>query len=68
MAKPLVSDALWELIEPLHELLLLKLNEAELIDWTRAAIDSSQMRAWAFGGCQDRPARPTAPGAAPSII
>src|SRR6266545_7707583 len=32
----------------LHELLLAKLDEAELIDWSRAAIDSSQVRA--FGG------------------
>jgi transposase len=32
----------------LHELLLAKLNEADLIDWSRAAIDSSHVRA--FGG------------------
>ena len=32
----------------LHELLLAKLREAELIDWSRAAIDSSHVRA--FGG------------------
>jgi transposase len=37
----------------LHELLLAKLNEAELIDWSLAAIDSSHMRA--FGGREDRP-------------
>ena len=50
----------------LHELLLAKLNEAALIDWSRAAIDSSHVRA--FGGAP-RPARArsTAPGAAPSI-
>jgi transposase len=49
----------------LHELLLARLNEAELIDWSRAAIDSSHVRA--FGGAK-RPARArsTAPGAAPS--
>ncbi len=49
----------------LHELLLAKLNEAELIDWSRAAIDSSHVRA--FGGAR-RPARArsTAPDAAPS--
>ena len=38
----------------LHEVLLAKLNEAALIDWSRAAIDSSQVRA--FGGAP-RPAR-----------
>jgi transposase len=50
----------------LHELLLAKLNEADLIDWSRAVIDSSHVRA--FGGAP-RPvrARSTAPGAAPSI-
>jgi transposase len=37
----------------LHELLLAKLNEADRIDWSRAAIDSSHVRA--FGGRQDRP-------------
>src|SRR6266487_2705232 len=37
----------------LHELLLAKLNEAERIDWSRAAIDSSHVRA--FGGAK-RPA------------
>ena len=34
----------------LHELLLAKLNEADLIDWSRAAIDSSHVRA--FGGAK----------------
>ena len=50
----------------LHELLLAKLNEADLIDWSRAAIDSSHVRA--FGGAK-RPARApsTARAAAPSI-
>ena len=50
----------------LHELLLARLNEADLIDWDRAAIDSSHVRA--FGGAT-RPARApsTARGAAPSI-
>lgn len=37
----------------LHELLLAKLNEADLIDWSRAAVDSSHVRA--FGGQQNRP-------------
>ena len=49
----------------LHELLLARLNEADRIDWSRAAIDSSHVRA--FGGAP-RPARArsTAPEAAPS--
>ena len=49
----------------LHELLLAKLHEAELIDWSRAVIDSSHVRA--FGEAQ-RPARARsiAQGAAPS--
>ncbi len=38
----------------LHELLLARLHEAERIDWSRAAIDSSHVRA--FGGAP-RPAR-----------
>jgi transposase len=37
----------------LHELLLARLNEADRIDWSRAAIDSSHVRA--FGGRKDRP-------------
>jgi transposase len=50
----------------LHELLLAKLQEAELIDWSRAAIDSSHVRA--FGGAKKpAPAPSTARGAAPSI-
>jgi len=123
MARPLVSDELWELVEPLipevprrhrfpgrkrlddrkvltgipweylpkemgcgsgmtcwrrlrewqeagvwqrlHELLLARLNEADRIDWSRAAIDSSHVRA--FGGAP-RPgrARSTARAEAPS--
>ncbi len=52
--------------EHLHELLLAKLQGAERIDWSRAAIDSSHVRA--FGGAP-RPARArsTARGEAPSI-
>jgi transposase len=38
----------------LHELLLARLNEADRIDWSRAVIDSSHVRA--FGGAP-RPAR-----------
>ena len=50
----------------LHEQLLAKLHEADRIDWSRAAIDSSQVRA--FGGAK-RPgrARSTGQEAAPSI-
>jgi transposase len=49
----------------LHELLLARLQEAELIDWSRAVIDSSHVRA--FGGAP-RPgrARSTAPAQAQS--
>ena len=49
----------------LHEVLLAKLNAAGEIDWQRAAIDSSHVRA--FGGAR-RPARVpwTAAGRAPS--
>src|SRR3954468_5940693 len=45
----------------LHEVLLAKLNEAELIDWSRAAIDSSHVRA--FGGVP-RPGRARSTGRA----
>ena len=49
----------------LHEVLLAKLHEAERIDWRRAAIDSSHVRA--VGGAKRRArARSTAPDAAPS--
>jgi transposase len=49
----------------LHQSLLARLNGAELIDWSRAAIDSSHVRA--FGGAT-RPARArsTARESAPS--
>ena len=51
----------------LHELLLAKLNEAERIDWSRAAVDSSQVRS--FGGApKPGRARSIARGAAPSTI
>jgi transposase len=50
----------------LHELLLAKL-QAERIDWSRAVIDSSHVRA--VGGASRRDqALSTAPGAAPSTI
>jgi transposase len=38
--------------ERLHEVLLCKLHRAELIDWSRAAIDSSHVRA--VGGARKR--------------
>ena len=51
----------------LHELLLVKLHQAELIDWSRAAIDSSHVRA--FGGAtRPAPAPSIAPEAAPSTM
>lgn len=51
----------------LHELLLAKLNEAERIDWSRAAVDSSHVRS--FGGApKPGRARSIARGAAPSTI
>jgi transposase len=51
----------------LHEVLLAKLHAADRIDWSRAVIDSSHVRA--VGGAS-RPvqALSTAPGAAPSTI
>ena len=44
--------------QQLHELLLAKLHEADRIDWSRAVIDSSHLRA--VGGREDRskPGRP----------
>jgi transposase len=51
----------------LHEVLLERLNCADQIDWSRAAIDSSQVRA-VFGGARRAQARSTAQGRAPSII
>ena len=53
--------------QKLHEVLLAKLNEADQIDWSRAAIDSSQIRAL-LGGPTRAPAQPTAPERAPSTI
>jgi transposase len=51
----------------LHEILLARLNAADQIDWQRAAIDSSHVRA--FGGAS-APARArwTAESAVPSTI
>ena len=51
----------------LHEVLLAKLNAAGEIDWQRAAIDSSHLRA--FGGARaPARARSTAESRAPSTI
>ena len=51
----------------LHEVLLAELNCADLIDWSRAAIDSSHARA--VGGVRKRgQARSIAAGAVPSTI
>ena len=53
--------------QELHELLLAKLHCADQIDWSRAAIDSSQVRAL-LGGPTRAPARWTAQERAPSTI
>jgi transposase len=53
--------------QQLHEVLLARLQRADLIDWSRAAIDSSHVRA--VGGAR-KPvrARWTVPARAPSTI
>ena len=51
----------------LHELLLAKLNEADRINWSREAIDSSHVRA-VGGAPRLARARSTALEAAPSTI
>jgi transposase len=53
--------------QKLHEVLLAKLHCADEIDWSRAAIDSSQVRAL-LGGPTRGPARWTAQERAPSTI
>ncbi len=53
--------------QQLHELLLAKLNEADRIDWSRAVIDSSHLRA-VGGARKPDQALSTAPEAAPSTI
>jgi transposase len=51
----------------LHEVLLARLRQADLIDWERAVVDSSHVRA--VGGARRRDQAPlTAPEAAPSIM
>jgi len=51
----------------LHELVLAKLREVDRIDWSRAVIDSSHIRAVGGARRRDR-ALSTAPRAAPSTI
>jgi len=51
----------------LHESLLAELNAAGALDWSRAVIDGSHVRALKGGPKQDR-ARSTVPGQAPSTI
>ena len=51
--------------QQLHEVLLAKLNQADEIDWSRAAIDSSQIRALLGGPTRAR-VRPTALERVPS--
>jgi len=50
----------------IHETLLAKLNGADEIDWERAAVDSSSVRAF-FGGTKPVRARQTGANAVPSI-
>lgn len=50
----------------LHQLLLSLLQDAHKIDWSRALVDSSSVRA-VFGGSKRAPIRPIAPKRAPNI-
>jgi transposase len=51
--------------QQLHELLLAELNAAGALDWSKAVIDSSHVRAMK-GGPKPARARSTVPGPAPS--
>lgn len=51
----------------IHRLLLDKLNEADKIDWSRAVVDSSSVRA-VFGGTKRDPIPPIGEKQAASII
>ena len=53
--------------QQLHEALLAELNAADKLDWSRAVIDSSHVRA-ARRGPKAAPARSTAPGRAPNTM
>jgi transposase len=52
--------------QALHEVLLAKLNGAEQIDWSRAVVDSSHVRA-VLGASKPVPAQSTGARPAPSI-
>jgi len=53
--------------EQLHHELLRRLHRADRLDWSRAVVDSSSVRA-VFGGAKRGPTRPTAAKRAASII
>ncbi|SRR5229473_8320719 len=53
--------------QEVHEILLAKLNSAEQIDWSRAVVDSSSVRA-VGGATQRAPTPPIAANPAPSTI
>ena len=53
--------------EKLHRELLRRLHVADRIDWSRAVVDSSNVRA-VFGGFRRGPTRPTAAKRAANII
>jgi len=66
----IVSDELWARIEPLlrlHESLLAELNAAGQLDWPRAVVDGSHLRAMKGGPKLDR-ARSTVPELARDTI
>ena len=56
-----------EVWQRLHEVLLAKLNAAGLIDWSRAAVDGSHVRALK-GGRKPVPVRSIGPGRARSTM
>ena len=53
--------------DKLHRELLCRLQQAERLDWSRAVVDSSNVRA-VFGGCKRDPTRRTAAKRAANII
>ena len=69
MAKPLVSDELWAIVEPLLPKVerRYRFPGRKRIDWSRAVIDSSHIRA-VGGASRPDQAQSTAPEAAPSTI